>query len=183
MTGYNFTNDVRRALQRAREEAAALRQGQVAPEHLLLGLLRHPGAVSAAVFEELHVDPDALFRQMVAATTSPVVSESAGPDLPYTDGAKKVLELAMAEARDLNHPYVGTEHLLLGLVREGPSSASAVLTGAGFCLPNTRDAVKRLAPASPRPASDQTARRALLLAVAALIIAVIALFLALRTYP
>jgi len=152
MPGYNFTNEVRRALQRAREEAAALRHGQVAPEHLLLGLVRHPGTICSAVFKDLDVDPDALFRQMASATISPVVGEAAGPDLPYTDSAKKVLELAMVEARDLNHDYVGTEHVLLGLLREEPSSAAAVLARAGLYVPNTRDAVKRLAPGRPRRA-------------------------------
>ena len=169
-------------LQRAREEAAALRHGQVAPEHLLLGLVRHPGTVCSAIFKELDVDPDALFRQMASATTSPVVPESPGPDFPYTDEAKKVLELAMAEAHDLNHAYVGTEHILLGLLREGPSSAAAVLASAGLYFPTTRDAVRRLAPSRPAPPGDPLARRALLVALLALVIAALALVLALRPH-
>src|SRR5260370_17450947 len=122
MAGYNFSDDVRRTLQPAREQAAALHHGRVAPEHLLLGLTRGPGDACGAILNELHVDPDALFRRMVAATTTPVESEGAGPDLPYTDSAKKVLELAMMEARDLKYGYFVTDPLLLGLLPTASSS-------------------------------------------------------------
>src|SRR6267154_2278797 len=150
MPGYNFSDDVRRTLQRAREQAAALHHGRVAPEHLLLGLTRGPGDACGAVLNELHVDPDALYQRMVAATRTPVESEAAGPDLPYTDSAKKVLELAMMEARDLKYGYVGTEHLLLGLLREGSSSAALVLAAAGLTLQGTRGVLTRLvAPSEP----------------------------------
>src|SRR5712692_11606764 len=184
MPGYNFTNEVRRALQRAREEAAAFRHGQVAPEHLLLGLVRHPGTICSAVFKDLDVDPDALFRQMASATISPVVGEAAGPDLPYTDSAKKVLELAMIEASELKYGYVGTEHLLLGLLREGSSSAAVVLAGAGLTLQGTRSTLTRLVPSSePRHAEPVVARRTLLIASCALVVAIVALVLALRAQP
>ena len=179
--GYNFSDDVRRTLQRAREQAAALHHGHVAPEHLLLGLTRRPGDTCGAVLNELRVDPDVLFQRMVAATTTPVEFEPAGPDLPYTDSAKKVLELAMIEARDLKYGYVGTEHLLLGLLREGASSAAAVLTGAGLTLEGTRGALTRLVPPSePRHQEPVIARRALLIASCALVVAIVALLLALR---
>ncbi len=181
MPGYNFSDDVRRTLQRAREQAAALHHGRVAPEHLLLGLTRGPGDACGAVLNELHVDPDALFQRMVAGTTTPVESKGAGPDLPYTDSAKKVLELAMMEARDLKYAYVGTEHLLLGLLREGSSSAAVVLTGAGLTLQATRSTLTRMvAPSEPPRAESAIGRRALLIACLALIVAIVALVLALR---
>ena len=184
MPAYNFSDDVRRALQRAREQAAALHHGHVAPEHLLLGLTRGPGDTCGAVLNELHVDPDALFHRMVAATTTPVESEAAGPDLPYTDSAKKVLELAMIEASDLKYGYVGTEHLLLGLLREGFSPAALVLAGAGLTLQGTRSALTRLAPPSEAPhANAAIGRRAFLIASCALIVAIVALLLALRAQP
>jgi ATP-dependent Clp protease ATP-binding subunit ClpA len=102
MTGYSFTDDVRHALERAREEAAALQHAQVVPEHLLLGLTRRPGDMFAAVLKDLRADPHDLSRRMAAAATSPVVSDPPGPDFPYTMPAKRVLELAMVEARELN---------------------------------------------------------------------------------
>ncbi len=184
MSVYNFSDDVRRTLQRAREQAAALHHGQVAPEHLLLGLTRGPGDMCGAVLSDLHVNPDALFQRMVAATTTPVESEAAGPDLPYTASAKKVLELAMMEAQDLKYGYVGTEHLLLGLLREGSSSAAVVLTGAGLTLQDTRSALTRLvAPTERRDAEPAMGRRALLIAWCALVVAVVALALAVRAQP
>ena len=184
MPAYTFSDDVRRTLQRAREQAAALHHGRVAPEHLLLGLTRRPGDTCGAVLDELHVDPDALFQRMVAATTSSVESEAAGPDLPYTDSAKKVLELAMIEASDLKYGYVGTEHLLLGLLREGSSSAAVVLGGAGLTLQGTRSTLTRLVPSGePRHAEPVVARRALLIASCALVVAIVALVLALRAHP
>jgi ATP-dependent Clp protease ATP-binding subunit ClpC len=182
--GYNFSDDVRRVLQRAREQAAALHHGHVAPEHLLLGLTRGPGDACGAVLTELHVNPDALFQRMVAATTTPVESDAAGPDLPYTDSAKKVLELAMIEAHDLKYGYVGGEHLLLGLLREGSSSAAVILAGAGLTLQGTRSALTRLVPPSEPPRVESAiGRRALLIASCALIVAIVALVLALRAQP
>ena len=184
MPGYDFSDDVRRTLQRAREQAAALHHGHVAPEHLLLGLTRGPGDSCGAVLNELHIDPDVLFHGMVAATTTPMESEAAGPDLPYTDSAKKVLELAMIEAHDLKYGYVGTEHLLLGLLREGSSSAAVVLARAGLTLQGTRSALTRLFPPSePRRAEPVIARRTLLIASCALVVAIVALLLALRAQP
>src|SRR5438093_971608 len=105
-----------------------------------------------------------------------VESEAAGPDLPYTNSAKKVLELAMMEARDLKYGYVGTEHLLLGLLREGSSSAALVLAGAGLTLQGARSALTRLVPPSEaRHADSAIGRRALLIASCALIVAIVAL--------
>jgi ATP-dependent Clp protease ATP-binding subunit ClpA len=90
-------------------------------------------------------------------------ARSPGPDLPYTSRAKKVLELAMTEARELDHSYVGTEHLLLGLLREEKGIAAQVLRDAGLELDAARAETRRLLgaqlPPSPRPAEGGTARR------------------------
>ena len=179
--GYNFTDEIRHTLQQAREEAATLRHGELAPEHLLLGIVRQPGSTCSALFRELGADPETLYRQTASVTTSPEEPESTGPDLPYTPSAKKAIELAMSEARSLNHDYVGVEHLVLGLLREGSSPAATVLAGTGLTLSAAREALRRLAPPSQRQALNRTARRALLIALVALAIAIVALLLALRT--
>src|SRR5204862_132615 len=89
---------------------------------------------------------------------------AAGPDLPYTSRAKKVLELAMSEARELNHSYVGTEHLLLGLLREEKGIAAQVLTDAGVNLEQARAETLRLLgsemPSGPAPSGAGAAEGA-----------------------
>src|SRR5213592_1942825 len=115
MNGYNFTDRVRKVLQMAREEAARLHHEYVGTEHILLGLIREGEGVAAAVLTNLNVDLEEI-QQKIEETVKK--GKAAAADLPYTSRAKKVLELAMSEARELNHSYVGTEHLLLGLLRE-----------------------------------------------------------------
>src|SRR4029077_9943869 len=112
MNGYNFTERVRRALARSREEAARLHHEYVGTEHILLGLLRDDGGVAATVIESFGVKPEALASKVDEVVRKGRPGETTGPDLPYTSRAKKVLELAMDEARQANHDYVGTEHLL-----------------------------------------------------------------------
>ena len=119
MNGYNFTDRVRKVLQMAREEAARLHHEYVGTEHILLGLIREGEGVAAAVLTNLNVDLEEIQQKIEETVKKGKAAAAAGPDLPYTSRAKKVLELAMSEARELNHSYVGTEHLLLGLLREG----------------------------------------------------------------
>src|SRR6266550_3434662 len=118
MNGYNFTDRVRKVLQMAREEAARLHHEYVGTEHILLGLIREGEGVAAAVLTNLNVDLEEIQQKIEETVKKGKAAAAAGPDLPYTSRAKKVLELAMSEARELNHSYVGTEHLLLGLLRE-----------------------------------------------------------------
>ena len=115
MNGYNFTDRVRKVLQMAREEAARLHHEYVGTEHILLGLIREGEGVAAAVLTNLNVDLEEIQQKIEETVKKGKAPAAAGPDLPYTSRAKKVLELAMSEARELNHSYVGTEHLLLGL--------------------------------------------------------------------
>jgi ATP-dependent Clp protease ATP-binding subunit ClpC len=145
MQGFNFTERVRAVLARTREEAVALNHSYVGTEHMLLGLLESDSGVAGILLENLEVDRSRaaeLVRQTVRRKQpSPTRT---GPDLPYTSRAKKVLELAMAEARGMNHSYVGTEHLLLGLIAEGEGVAAEVLRSFDVTLERARAEVKRI---------------------------------------
>ncbi len=145
MNGYNFTDRVRKVLQMAREEAARLHHEYVGTEHILLGLIREGEGVAAAVLTNLSVDLEDIQQKIEETVKKGKAPAAAGPpDLPYTSRAKKVLELAMSEARELNHSYVGTEHLLLGLLREEKGIAAQVLTDAGVSLEQARAETLRL---------------------------------------
>jgi len=144
MNGYNFTDRVRKVLQMAREEAARLHHEYVGTEHILLGLIREGEGVAAAVLTNLSVDLDEIQQKIEETVKKGKAAAAPGPDLPYTSRAKKVLELAMTEARELNHSYVGTEHLLLGLLREEKGIAAQVLTDAGVTLEQSRAETLRL---------------------------------------
>ncbi len=155
MNGYNFTDRVRKVLQMAREEAARLHHEYVGTEHILLGLIREGEGVAAAVLTNLNVDLDDIQQKIEETVKKGKATSAPGPDLPYTSRAKKVLELAMTEARELNHSYVGTEHLLLGLLREEKGIAAQVLTDAGVNLEQARAETLRLLgsemPSTPAP--------------------------------
>jgi ATP-dependent Clp protease ATP-binding subunit ClpA len=135
MNGYNFTERVRKVLAMAREESARLRHEYVGTEHILLGLLREREGIAAVVLENLGVDLDALGEQ-IDEIVKKGTAISPGRDLPYTSRAKKVLELAMTQALELHHSYVGTEHLLLGLIAEQKGIAAQVLADHGITLQN-----------------------------------------------
>ena len=159
MNGYNFTDRVRKVLQMAREEAARLHHEYVGTEHILLGLIREGEGVAAAVLQNLNVDLEEIQQKIEETVKKGKAAAAAGPDLPYTSRAKKVLELAMTEARELNHSYVGTEHLLLGLLREEKGIAAQVLTDAGVNLEQSRAETLRLL-GSDMPASAPAAAQA-----------------------
>ncbi|MBA2687895.1 MAG: ATP-dependent Clp protease ATP-binding subunit [Gemmatimonadaceae bacterium] len=144
MNGYNFTERVRKVLAMAREEAARLHHEYVGTEHILLGLIREGEGVAAAVLQNLSVDLEEIQQKIEDTVKKGKAAAATGPDLPYTSRAKKVLELAMSEARDLTHNYVGTEHLLLGLLREEKGIAAQVLTDAGINLDAARTETLRL---------------------------------------
>ncbi|HWP39228.1 MAG TPA: ATP-dependent Clp protease ATP-binding subunit [Gemmatimonadales bacterium] len=163
MNGYNFTDRVRKVLQMAREEAARLHHEYVGTEHILLGLIREGEGVAAAVLTNLNVDLEEIQQKIEETVKKGKAPAASGPDLPYTSRAKKVLELSMSEARELNHSYVGTEHLLLGLLREEKGIAAQVLTDAGVNLEQARAETLRLLgsdmPASPKAGAAQPAQR------------------------
>lgn len=130
MNGYSFTDSVRRALAQARTEAVRLHHEYVGTEHLLLALLRHEDTVAFQVIKACNVDPAGM-NDLIEATVMKGRLAQTGPDLPYTSRAKKVLEEAMSEAAERGQPYVGTEHLLLGLIREEKGIAAQILVDSG----------------------------------------------------
>jgi len=134
---YNFTDRVRKVLAMAREEAIRLQHDYVGTEHILLGLIREGEGVAAAVLTNLNVDLEQIHERIEESVRKGKATIALG-ELPYTSRAKKVLEYAMAEARELNHSYVGTEHLLLGLLREEKGIAAQVLTSLGVTLEDAR---------------------------------------------
>jgi ATP-dependent Clp protease ATP-binding subunit ClpC len=156
MNGYNFTERVRKVLAMAREEAARLHHEYVGTEHILLGLIREGEGVAAAVLQQLSVDLDEIQQKIEETVKKGKAAQATGPDLPYTSRAKKVLELAMGEARELNHSYVGTEHLLLGLLREEKGLAAQVLTEAGVNLDAARTETLRLLGTDVAPGNSAT---------------------------
>ncbi len=134
---YNFTDRVRKVLAMAREEAIRLQHDYVGTEHILLGLIREGEGVAAAVLMNLNVDLEQIHESVEASVRKGKATIALG-ELPYTSRAKKVLEFAMAEAREFNHSYVGTEHLLLGLLREEKGIAAQVLNSLGVTLEEAR---------------------------------------------
>jgi ATP-dependent Clp protease ATP-binding subunit ClpC len=141
MTGYNFTERVRKVLALGRQEAARLGHDFVGTEHMLLGLVTEGGGVAVAVLQKLGVDLAAVQQSVESVVQKG--DAAAAPDLPYTTRAKKALEFAMAEAREMRHSYVGTEHLLLGLLREEKGIGARVLIDAGVTLESARAAMLR----------------------------------------
>lgn len=152
MQGYNFTDDVRKSLACAREESARLRHEYVGSEHILLGMLRNDN-VAVQVIESFDVSRHTLFDKVDGVVKRGISGHPTGPDLPYTSRAKKVLELAMTEAREMNHSHVGTEHMLLGLLREERGIGAQVLVDAGITLDPARERVLEVIgqPPQPRP--------------------------------
>jgi len=145
MNGYNFTPHVRRALAAARENAARLGSEYLRPEHILLGILDDDDQTAgAAVLMNLGVTQETLCREIEGRVSQPRSSDSPAAGIPYASSAKRVLEAAMTEAARLGHSYVGTEHLLLGIVSDPKSDASTALAGHGATLDRVRQEVARL---------------------------------------
>ena len=144
MNGYNFTERVRKVLRMAREESARLHHEYVGTEHMLLGIIREGAGVGATIIQNLGTKLETLEDTIESIVKRGRSGPNVGPDLPYTSRAKKVLELAMSEAREVNHSYVGTEHLLLGLVREEKGIAAQVLIDSGITHANARAEMLRV---------------------------------------
>jgi ATP-dependent Clp protease ATP-binding subunit ClpA len=138
MQGYNFTERVRKVLALAREEAAELSYEYVGTEHLLLAIIREGSSTAYAVMTNFGVNSRDLRASIIEGLSPREKGEVGRVDLPYSSRAKKTLELAMSEARDLNHNYVGTEHLLLGLIREEKGVAAQALKQVGMSIESAR---------------------------------------------
>jgi ATP-dependent Clp protease ATP-binding subunit ClpC len=129
----------------ALEEAGQLNSDVLGTEHLLMGMLREGDGVAAQVLHSLGVAPEAV-RQQIVETVVPARLESPpeGNVRPFTPRAKKVLELSLREALQLGHTFIGTEHLLLGMVREGEGVGMQVLASLGVEGPPIRQGIIQL---------------------------------------
>ncbi|MBI4536882.1 MAG: ATP-dependent Clp protease ATP-binding subunit [candidate division NC10 bacterium] len=128
-----FTERARKVIILAREEAIRLGHNFVGTEHLLLGLIREGDGLAVAILKKLNVSISALKAEIEKIVAVGTEFAPAG-EIPFTPQAKKVLEYAISEARSLGHNYIGTEHLLLGLIREGEGVASVVLRDFGVSV-------------------------------------------------
>ncbi len=137
-----FTKRARRVLTLAQEEAQRLNHNYIGTEHLLLGLVREENGVAVRVLRDLGVDPRQI-RERVERTVGRGQRAAFGK-LSLTPRTKRVIELAVDEARRLGHHYIGTEHLLLGLVRAGEGVAVDVLKGLGVGLDKVRSQTARV---------------------------------------
>jgi len=143
-----FTERVRKVMYLAREEAARLQHDYIGTEHLLLGVIREGEGIAATVLNNLGLDLDAI-RQAVESMVSSTGGTLTIGEIPFTPRAKRVLELSVDEARQLGHNYVGTEHLLLGLIREGEGVAARVLLELGVDRKKVREETLKLLGGTP----------------------------------
>jgi len=147
-----FTERVRKVIYLAREEAARLQHDYIGTEHLLLGVIREGEGIAATVLNNLGLDLDKI-RQEVENMVSASGGTMTIGEIPFTPRAKRVLELAVEEARSLGHNYVGTEHLLLGLIREGEGVAAKVLLELGVDRKRVREETLKLLGGTPSSSS------------------------------
>ncbi len=131
-----FTERARRVIILAQEEAKRLNHSAVGTEHILLGIIREGEGVASKVLESLNISPERVRAEIEGAIGRG--ERAPHEEVAFTPRAKKVLELALDEARRLGHNYIGTEHLLLGLIREGEGVAARVLEAMGADLDRVR---------------------------------------------
>ncbi len=154
-----FTDRARRAIVLAQDEARKLDHNHIGTEHILLGLLRDGEGVAVAALDGLGIS----LEETRAKVTEIIGRGSDQPSghIPFTPRAKKVLELSLREALELGTDYIGTEHILLGLIREGEGVAAQVLVDLGAGLDQTREKVLELireGGAESEPAGELEAR-------------------------
>src|SRR2546423_4695844 len=145
-----FTDRARKVMQLANQEAQRFNHEYIGTEHVLLGLVKEGSGVAANVLKNLDID-----LRKIRLEVEKIVQHGPGGEqvvmgrLPHTPRAKKVIEYSIEEARNLNHNYVGTEHLLLGLLREQEGVAAQVLMNLGLKLEDVREEVMNLLGANP----------------------------------
>jgi len=137
-----FTDRARRVVVLAQEEARMLNHNYIGTEHILLGLIHEGEGVAAKALESLGISLEAV-RQQVEEIIGQGQQAPSG-HIPFTPRAKKVLELSLREALQLGHNYIGTEHILLGLIREGDGVAAQVLVKLGADLNRVRQQVEEI---------------------------------------
>ena len=139
-----YSESARRMLFFSRYESSQLGDVSIRSEHLLLGLLRDPGGIARRVLDVAKVTPEQL-RKDVEAQVQARAKTSTSVEIPFADDAKHVLQFAANEADQLGHDYIGTEHLLLGMLREEQSVAGRLLAKHGVELPGARKTITELA--------------------------------------
>ncbi|AMX84871.1 ATP-dependent Clp protease ATP-binding subunit ClpC [Geobacillus subterraneus] len=136
-----FTERAQKVLALAQEEAIRLGHNNIGTEHILLGLIREGEGIAAKALMALGLGPDKIQKEVESLIGR---GSEVSHTIHYTPRAKKVIELSMDEARKLGHSYVGTEHILLGLIREGEGVAARVLNNLGVSLNKARQQVLQL---------------------------------------
>jgi ATP-dependent Clp protease ATP-binding subunit ClpC len=153
-----FTDRSRKVMQLANHEALRFNHEYIGTEHILLGIVKEGSGVAANVLKNLDID-----LRKIRLEVEKIVRHGPGTErvmagrLPHTPRAKKVIEYSIEEARNLNHNYVGTEHLLLGLLREEEGVAAQVLINLGVKLETVRQEIRDLLGKLPA-AADRTVR-------------------------
>ena len=137
-----FTDRARRAIVLAQEEARTLHHDCIGTEHVLLGLIHDGEGVAARALESLGISLDTVRRQVEEIIGHG--REAPSGHIPFTPQAKKVMKLSLREALQMGHNYIGTEHILLGLIREGDGVAARVLAGLDADLSRVRQQVIQL---------------------------------------
>ncbi len=149
-----FTDRARRVVVLAQEEARLLNHNYIGTEHILLGLLNEGEGIAAKALESLGINLSAVREQVVEIIGQG--QQAPTGHIPFTPRAKKVLELSLREALQLGHNYIGTEHILLGLIREGEGVAAQVLQKLGAELQKVRQTVIQLL-SGPQGSEEQSA--------------------------
>src|SRR3989337_4378269 len=149
-----FTQRARRVLSLAHQEAERMRHTYIGTEHLLLGVIREEGGVAGRVLRELGLEVERVQEIVERLTGS---GQSRGGKLDLSSGTQQVLEYAVEEARRMGHHYIGTEHLLLGLVRYGEGVALDVLRKLGVTPEQIRRQTRRMLQESSAPRKGATA--------------------------
>jgi ATP-dependent Clp protease ATP-binding subunit ClpC len=155
-----FTERARKVIVKAQDEARLLRQNYIGTEHILLGLIDEKEGIASRVFYELNLSVDEI-RDAVKEIVTEGTSDSY-EHIPFTPRAKKVLELSLREALQMGHNYIGTEHVLLGLLREGEGVAARVLNSLGMTLNIVKEKVKEILDNEPyytEPEKDGAAEK------------------------
>ncbi len=137
-----FTERARKVVVRAQDEARLLKQNYIGTEHLLLGLIGEKEGIAAKVLLSLNISLDDIKAAIRESVTEG--SSEAYEHIPFTPRAKKVLELSLREALQMGHNYIGTEHILLGLLREGEGVAARVLNSFGINLDIVKEKIKEI---------------------------------------
>ena len=152
-----FTERARQVVVLAQEEARTLKHNYIGTEHILLGLLREEEGLAARVLESLDITVERVRAQVVRIVGSG--EEVTSGQIPFTPRAKKVLELALREALSLGHNYIGTEHILLGLVRENEGVAARILLDFDADSEKIRNEVIRMLSGPGQPPARRRRQR------------------------